>query len=60
MVVVVPMWLKPPKPGLANVLGETKAFSQASSAHMKRQILALPVVHGRCVSAGIVLLLKLS
>jgi hypothetical protein len=59
VVVVLPTWLQPPEPGLSNSLEESKAFIQASGAHMRRQILALWVVHGLCVSGGIVLLSKL-
>jgi hypothetical protein len=59
-VVTLRVWLKDAEPGLSNSLEETEAFVQASAAHMRRQILALLVVHGICVSGGIVLLLKLS
>jgi hypothetical protein len=40
-------------------LEETKASIRAAAVHMRRQILAMLVVHGACVSGGIVLLLKL-
>jgi hypothetical protein len=59
VVITLPTWLRAPKPGLSNSLEETKAFIRASNAHMKRQIVALLVVHGIGVSGGIVLLLKL-
>ena len=52
-------WLKAPEPGLSSSLEETKAFIDATAIYVRRQILAMLVVHGVCVSGGIVLLLKL-
>ena len=52
-------WLKAPDPGLSSSLEESKAFIDAAAVHLRRRILAMLVVHGVCVSGGIVLLLKL-
>ena len=52
-------WLKAPEPGLSSSLEETKAFIDAAAVYVRRQILVMLVVHGVCVSGGIVLLLKL-
>jgi len=58
MVVALVRWLKAPEPGLSTSLEESKAFVDAAAAHMRRQVLTMLLVHGACVSGGIVLLLK--